>query len=636
MAITVIILPLLSALICFIGQKFLPKKSVIAVSITSMMVSAICSIFIYTKLAEPYHANISTWIELSDFTLNWAIYLDNLSAMMLCIVTIISAVVHIYSIGYMEKDPNFNRFMGYLSLFTFFMLMLVSADNFLQMFLGWEGVGVCSYLLIGFWYNKKSACKAADLALIVNRIADCALLFGILLIAYYSKSLNFIDVFSNPEYLINSGFNLQVCCCSFNLIDVICFLLFIGCMGKSAQIFFHVWLPEAMEGPTPVSALIHAATMVTAGVFLLIRCAPLFYFSPLVLDFICNIGLITCLFGALVAIVQDDIKKIIAYSTCSQLGYMFIACGISAYHAAIFHLCTHAFFKALLFLAAGNIIHITHVQDVKMMGGLRKKLPYTFLLFIIGSCAIMGVYPFAGFYSKESIIHTAYYKGYMKEFYISSFVAYLTAFYSMKIFYKVFFGPPKKTFETTHEASKIMLLPLIVLVIGSIISGYLGEHYLHLGEDNRYIIDAVGQMNLGDVARVELPFIIEFLPILMCAAGCLSSLIIYANGIEKIFEHNFFIKMIQSQFYIPCFYRIFVIKPYKIFAKFITLFDKNIVDNYGPGGMQKLFLLASKYLRHIHGGYIINYVLFTVIAIIALFSAIIIYFYTTPVFHLDL
>ena len=367
---SIIFLPLISSIIAAFSGKFIGEKIILIISSTLVSLSAILSILLFFDVLQNSYQNnliIFSWIDSGLLSVNWSIKVDALSSVMFVIVTFVSALVHIYSIGYMSHDPNKPRFIAYLSLFTFAMLSLVSADNFLQLFFGWEGVGLCSYLLIGFWFKKESANAAAIKAFLVNRVGDFGLALGIFLIFYLFGSLNFIDVFQEiPNNLQNETLFLGL---KFNSIDLICLLLFIGAMGKSAQIFLHTWLPDAMEGPTPVSALIHAATMVTAGVFLVVRCSPIFEYSQTILNLITIIGMLTAFFAATVAIVQTDIKKIIAYSTCSQLGYMFFATGVGAYNVAMFHLFTHAFFKALLFLGAGCVIHsFKNEQDINKMG----------------------------------------------------------------------------------------------------------------------------------------------------------------------------------------------------------------------------------------------------------------------------
>ncbi|MBC8303339.1 MAG: NADH-quinone oxidoreductase subunit L, partial [Pelagibacterales bacterium] len=385
----IIFLPLIGSIISGFFGNFLGSRNSEILTSLLVSISSFFSFLIFYKVFNQNYTNnlnILTWINSGTFNVNWSINIDALSSVMLVVVTLVSSLVHIYSIGYMSHDPHKQRFMSYLSLFTFSMLMLVTSDNFLQLFFGWEGVGLCSYFLIGFWFKKESANAAAIKAFIVNRVGDFGFALGIFLIFYLFGTVNYAEVFELiPQSLEKDLSFLGI---NINAVDLICILLFIGAMGKSAQIFLHTWLPDAMEGPTPVSALIHAATMVTAGVFLVVRCSPIFEYSPLALNIITVVGMSTAFFAATVALVQDDIKKIIAYSTCSQLGYMFFAAGVGAYNVAMFHLFTHAFFKALLFLGSGSVIHsFKDEQNINLMGGIWKKLPYTWILMIIGTLA---------------------------------------------------------------------------------------------------------------------------------------------------------------------------------------------------------------------------------------------------------
>ena len=479
MAYLIILLPLLGSILGYYSKPLGDRFSEIIPTLLVIASAILSAIVFYRGIIFDEYSNyiIFEWIKSGSFKVNWSVNIDPLSSVMLVVVTSVSSLVHIYSIGYMSHDPHRPRFMSYLSLFTFSMLMLVVSDNFLQLFFGWEGVGLCSYLLIGFWYKKESANNAAIKAFLVNRVGDFGFAIGIFLIFYFFGTVNYNEVFVKASELtvkeINFlGFNV-------NLITLICLTLFIGAMGKSAQFLFHTWLPDAMEGPTPVSALIHAATMVTAGVFLVVRCSPLFEYSQIALNFVAIIGMITALFAASVALVQNDIKKIIAYSTCSQLGYMFFAAGVGAYHVAIFHLFTHAFFKALLFLGSGSVIHaFKDEQDIRLMGGVWKKLPYTWLLMLIGTLALTG-FPFlSGFYSKDAIIEFAFFKNTTIGQYamtIGIFTAFLTAIYSWRLFFKTFHGSyNNKTLpiEKTHESPLVMLVPLVLLSIGAIFAGY--------------------------------------------------------------------------------------------------------------------------------------------------------------------
>ena len=440
-------------------------------------------------LRRLYFVSIGSWISSDTFQVNWAFYVDNLTMTMLLVVNIVSALVHLYSMDYMSHDPHLPRFMSYLSLFTFFMLMLVTGDNFVILFLGWEGVGLCSYLLISFWYTRLQANKAAIKALIVNRVADLALTIGMVLIFFVFNSLDFHVVFPLAPFFVNStfvflGYDLPV-------LTSICSLLFIGAMGKSAQIGLHTWLPDAMEGPTPVSALIHAATMVTAGVFLIIKCSPLFEYVPTVLSMITLVGATTAFFSATIGLVQNDIKKVIAYSTCSQLGYMVFACGLSNYHVSLFHLANHAFFKALLFLSAGAIIHsLSNEQDMRKYGGLLSLLPYTATMLLIGSLSLMG-FPFlTGFYSKDLILELALTKYTLEgsfAYCLGLITAFFTSFYSFRVFYMTFLyrtNTYRAVISHVHELPWKMALSLAVLSLGSIFLGYFAKDlFIGLGTD---------------------------------------------------------------------------------------------------------------------------------------------------------
>ena len=476
----ILFLPLIGSIIGYLGKSLTRYFAEVSTSLF-VSISAILSIIVFWNgIQNNIYGNyiIFEWISSGGFTANWSVNIDPLSSVMLVVVTFVSALVHIYSIGYMSHDPHKPRFMSYLSLFTFSMLALVVSDNFLQLFFGWEGVGLCSYLLIGFWYKKETANNAAIKAFIVNRIGDFGLAIAIFFIFFFFGTINFDEVFQATSQFTEKkiaflGFES-------NLITLICVFLFVGAMGKSAQFLLHTWLPDAMEGPTPVSALIHAATMVTAGVFLVVRCSPIFEYSQFALNLVTIVGMITAIFAASVALVQNDIKKIVAYSTCSQLGYMFFASGIGAYHVAMFHLFTHAFFKALLFLGAGSIIHaFKDEQDIRNMGGVRKKLPYTYIFMLLGTLALTG-FPFlSGFYSKDAIIEFAYLKNSSLGNYaavIGILTAFLTSIYSWRLFFKAFHGTynnKKIPLNETHESPLVMLIPLLFLGFGAIFSGYL-------------------------------------------------------------------------------------------------------------------------------------------------------------------
>ena len=492
--------PLIGAIIAGFGWRIIGDKGAQWVTTGLLFLCALLSWIVFLSHdGETHYIHVLDWVQSGTLDTAWAIRLDRLTAIMLIVVTTVSALVHLYSMGYMAHDSQFDeekesyrpRFFAYLSFFTFAMLMLVTADNLAQMFFGWEGVGLASYLLIGFYFRKPSANAAAIKAFVVNRIGDFGFALGIFALFYLTDSIRFDDVFAAAPELANT--QLTFLWTDWNAANLIAFLLFVGAMGKSAQLFLHTWLPDAMEGPTPVSALIHAATMVTAGVFLVCRMSPLFEYAPEAKMFVTFLGASTAFFAATVGLVQNDIKRVIAYSTCSQLGYMFVAAGVGVYSVAMFHLFTHAFFKAMLFLGAGSVIHgMHHEQDMRNYGGLRTKLPYTFWAMMIGTLAITGVgiplthIGFAGFLSKDAVIESAYAGtagGYA--FWMLVIAALFTSFYSWRLIFMTFYGKPrgdKHTHDHAHESPMTMLVPLGVLAIGSVFAGmvwygsFFGSH----------------------------------------------------------------------------------------------------------------------------------------------------------------
>ena len=609
--------PLLGSILGYFAKSLGDRYSEI-ITTTLVVISAVlsCIVFYNGAVHDAYgNYKILDWISSGNFKVNWSINIDPLSSIMLVVVTSVSSLVHIYSIGYMSHDPNKPRFMSYLSLFTFSMLMLVVSDNFLQLFFGWEGVGLCSYLLIGFWYKKESANNAAIKAFLVNRVGDFGLAIGIFLIFYYFGTVNYSEVFIKAADSIDKeisflGFNT-------NLITIICLSLFIGAMGKSAQFLFHTWLPDAMEGPTPVSALIHAATMVTAGVFLVVRCSPLFEYSQVALNFVAITGMITAVFAASVAIVQNDIKKIIAYSTCSQLGYMFFAAGVGAYHVAIFHLFTHAFFKALLFLGSGSVIHaFKEEQDIRLMGGVWKKLPYTWILMLIGTLALTG-FPFlSGFYSKDAIIEFAFFKSSSIGYYamtVGIFTAFLTAVYSWRLFFKTFHGNynnKSMLIEKMHESPLIMLLPLIILALGAVFAGYLfkemliGHDYLDFWKNSIFFVKKIEHLHLPFWLLLATPLLVVVaVPITYYLYIKDTSIL---SGLKKFNEplHNFLL----NKWYFDELYDFLFIKPLK-FIGFVLWKkgDQNIIDRYGPDGFSKVIKFFSNKAVKFQSGFIYDY-----------------------------
>jgi len=478
--------PLFGSAVAGLFGRAIGDRAAQAVTILCMLLASICGVSAFVALvyqgAPTGVVSLGTWVDAGTFHVSWALRYDALGAVMVAMVTVVSTLIHIYSVGYMgHEHPNW-RFFSYLSLFSFAMLMLVTADNLLQLFFGWEGVGLMSYLLIGYWYDRPSACAAAIKAFIVNRIGDLGFALGIALTFYTFGSIEFSTIFGNIAAHQNDLFSLFGTWRSYEVIGI---LLFIGAMGKSAQLGLHVWLPDAMEGPTPVSALIHAATMVTAGVFLMARMSPLLDYAPGALDFITFMGASTALFAATVGCVQNDIKRVIAYSTCSQLGYMFVAIGAGAYQSSMFHLLTHAFFKSLLFLAAGSVIHaMSGEQDMRKMGGIWNKIPLTYVMMWVGSLALAGVFPFAGYYSKDAIIedawaaHTAIGQ---YGFWCTLFAAALTGFYSWRLLLMTFHGRPHAdahTMEHVHESPPVMTVPLILLAIGALSTGFIFHNEL--------------------------------------------------------------------------------------------------------------------------------------------------------------
>ena len=613
----IIFLPLIGSIFGYLGRSITKFFSEIFTSFL-VSISAILSIIVFwngTQKSNYGNYKIIEWISSGDFVANWSINVDPLSSVMLVVVTFVSALVHIYSIGYMSNDPHKPRFMSYLSLFTFSMLVLVVSDNFLQLFFGWEGVGLCSYLLIGFWYKKETANNAAIKAFIVNRIGDFGLAVGIFLIFFFFGSINFEEVFqAAPQFiekkLLFFGFES-------NLITLICVFLFIGAMGKSAQFLLHTWLPDAMEGPTPVSALIHAATMVTAGVFLVVRCSPLFEYSQVALNVVTIVGMITAIFAASVALVQNDIKKIVAYSTCSQLGYMFFAAGVGAYHVAIFHLFTHAFFKALLFLGSGSVIHaFKDEQDIRNMGGVRKQLPFTYIFMLVGTLALTG-FPFlSGFYSKDAIIEFAYLRNSSLGNYavlVGIFTAFLTSIYSWRLFFKTFHGSynnKKIPINETHESPLVMLIPLFFLGIGALFAGFLFKETFIGHHSNDFWQTSIFFMN--EIKHDHIPlWLLLITPILVVISIPLSFYYYISN--TKILEefkntslplYNFLL----NKWYIDELYDVvFVNSAKKIGSFFWKKGDVGTIDRFGPDGISKLIKIISNKAGRLQTGFIYDY-----------------------------
>jgi len=631
----IVLLPLLGSIVSgFFGKKLGAKVCQILTS-SFVSISAILSLFIFYKVfVQDYSSNklIFNWISSGDFHVNWSIQIDPLTSVMLVIVSLISSIIHFYSIGYMSHDPHKPRFMSYLSLFTFAMFTLVSADNFLQLYFGWEGVGLCSYLLIGFWFKKPSANAAAIKAFIVNRVGDFGFAIGIFLIFFFYGTVNYNEVFQQTPLLLQK--EIIFLGIEFNLITLICLLLFFGAMGKSAQILLHTWLPDAMEGPTPVSALIHAATMVTAGVFLVVRCSPIFEYSQTALNVVAIVGMITAFFAASVALVQNDIKKIVAYSTCSQLGYMFFAAGVGAYHVAIFHLFTHAFFKALLFLGSGCVIHsFNEEQDIRSMGGVWKKIPYTYALMIIGTLALTG-FPFlSGYYSKDAIIEFAYLKGNTVGYYAASvgiFTALLTAMYSWRLIFKTFHGKynnKKNNLNSIQESPLIMLIPSCLLAIGAIITGILFKE-MFIGFDTQFWNNSI--LFLQTIQHDHPPTWLLVLTPLIVIVTIPTAYYLFVKN-ERILK-NFVLKnqllynFLINKWYFDDLYNFIFVEPIKKIGLFFwRRGDINTIDRYGPDGLSRLVKIISDKAVNFQSGYLYHYAFVMLIGFSILLTYLILY-----------
>ncbi|NBX85944.1 MAG: NADH-quinone oxidoreductase subunit L, partial [Proteobacteria bacterium] len=560
------------------------------------------------------------WLTVGGWQVSFGALLDRLSALMLIVVTTVSACVHVYSVGYMAEDPSRRRFFIYLSLFTFAMLMLVSAPNLVQMFLGWEGVGVCSYLLIGFWHHKASANAAAVKAFVVNRVADAAMLVGMFLLLGLFGSLNYADFLPRAGEL---AAELQ------NTLNLIALLIFIGAMGKSAQFGLHTWLPDAMEGPTPVSALIHAATMVTAGVFLLCRLSPLYEFTPEILQIVGWVGALTALFAATVGLTQRDIKRVIAYSTCSQLGYMFFAIGVSAYPAAMFHLATHAFFKALLFLGAGSVIHaMHHEQDIFKMGALRLALPVTYACMWIGSLALAGIPPFAGFFSKDAILESAFMApdGVGWGLYaVGTLGALLTAIYGFRIVFMAFNGEfmdkskhGKEAFAHAHEAPWAMLLPMLPLAVGAVVSGYLLKGMLDIAWWQGAIMILPVHSALENIHHT--PLVAKFLPLILAICGITLAWYLFAERREwpRKLAETFTLAYAFSlnKWWVDELYEFVWVRPTALLARGLAkVGDGVVIDGTVNGAAQTVGEMGA-WLRQGQTGYLYHYALAMMVAMV--------------------
>ncbi|MBN9056970.1 NADH-quinone oxidoreductase subunit L [Shinella sp. NM-101] len=648
----IVFLPLIGFLIAGLGGNAIGAKASEYITSGFMIVAAVLSWIVFFNVAmgetEMIKVSVLTWIQSGSLDVEWAFRVDTLTAVMLVVVNSVSTLVHVYSIGYMHHDPHRPRFFAYLSLFTFAMLMLVTSDNLLQMFFGWEGVGLASYLLIGFWYKKPSACAAAMKAFIVNRVGDFGFALGIFSVFVLFGSINFETIFATAatylpaegaadaaEPVINLfGMSLD----KSQALTATCLLLFMGAMGKSAQFLLHTWLPDAMEGPTPVSALIHAATMVTAGVFLVARMSPIFELSHDALMVVTLIGAITAFFAATVGLVQNDIKRVIAYSTCSQLGYMFVALGIGAYGAAIFHLFTHAFFKALLFLGAGSVIHaVDGEQDMRYMGGLRKHIPITFWMMTIGTLALTGVgipgtvIGFAGFFSKDAIIESTFAShspvaGFA--FALLVIAALFTSFYSWRLAFMTFFGKPRASADVmhhVHESPAVMLVPLFILGAGAIFAGVLfveyfyGHHYVEFWQGALFTLpenDLVNEYH-------HVPLWVKWSPFAAMAIGFVTAWYMYIRSPETpkylAEQHRGLYQFLLNKWYFDELYDAIFVRPAKALGTFLwKKGDGTVIDGFGPNGIAARVVDVTNRVVRLQTGYLYHYAFAMLLGIAAL------------------
>ena len=610
MYILVLLMPLLSAIISGLFGRKIGTKGAGVLTSCCIVISTIvsCYIFYETVLnSSVTYIKLWRWFDSELLTTYFGLQFDSLTSTMLIVITSVSALVHIYSIGYMSDDPHIPRFMSYLSLFTFLMIVLVTSDNYIQLFIGWEGVGLCSYLLINFWLTRIKANKAAIKAMLINRVGDIGLVLAMIKILEEFGALEFSTINS---ILSVSGDNKES-------VTIICLLLFLGAVGKSAQLGLHTWLPDAMEGPTPVSALIHAATMVTAGVFLIIRSGPLFEGSPLALIIVTILGALTAFFAATTGVVQNDLKKVIAYSTCSQLGYMVMICGLSNYSVSLFHLVNHAFFKALLFLSAGSVIHaVSDEQDMRKMGGLIKSIPLTYTMILIGSLSLMGFPYLTGFYSKDLILELTYDKYYIIfAYWLGGFSALLTAFYSIRLIYLTFItdsNSRKEDLLKVHESSWNIIIPLLLLAFGSIFVGYLGKEII-----------------LSNVVSPIISNLVKVVPLLLSLLGALLAFIVYNNVIVTEYKLNINVEIIQFirnlchaayTFFNSAWQFNYIINHFFVnniwkFGHLITyrIIDRGILEIIGPRGISNVLIKLTQVISNFQSGMVFNYALIMIV-----------------------
>ena len=615
-----IFLPLFGAVLAGLFGRTIGARASQIATCGAMGAAAVLSVVVFNEVVlqgEVATITLFDWFSSGDLDVDWLLRFDELTAVMVFVVCVVSFLIHVYSIGYMAHDPHVPRFFAYLSLFTFFMLALVTADNFLQMFFGWEGVGLVSYLLIGFWYRRPAANAAAIKAFLVNRVGDFGFALGILAIFLMFDTVSFDAVFTGTPAMVDA--ELTFLGHSFDFLEVVCILLFVGAMGKSAQFLLHTWLPDAMEGPTPVSALIHAATMVTAGVFMVARLSPVFEYAPIALSVVTFFGATTAIFAATIAITQTDIKRVIAYSTCSQLGYMFFACGVSAYSAGIFHLTTHAFFKALLFLGAGAVIHaMSDEQDMRKMGGIWRAIPLTYALMWIGSLALAGIFPFAGFFSKDIILESAFaaHTGLgTYAFGLGILAAFLTAFYSWRLLFMTFHGWPRadeRVMAHVHEAPPVMWVPLIGLAIGAIAIGYLMLPMVSADVDfwGTSILVLPTHTALAEAHHVA--FWVKALPMAVGVLGIAGAYLFYVlrpewPAIVAARGRPVYLFLL-NKWYFDELYDVLFVRPARYLGRNLwKRGDGAVIDGIGPDGLAAVTLSVARRAVRLQSGYIYHY-----------------------------
>ncbi|SHE19146.1 NADH-ubiquinone oxidoreductase chain L [Bathymodiolus brooksi thiotrophic gill symbiont] len=634
---TIALSPLLGAIIAGFFGRMLGRTATHTITVLGVLVSTVLALMVFNyhvlEQGAIFNQNLYTWMQIGELNISVGFLVDNLTAVMLVVVSFVSLMVHIYTIGYMHDDKDYTKFFSYISLFTFSMFMLVMSNNFMQLFFGWEAVGLVSYLLIGFWHHKESAIEANLKAFLVNRVGDFGFLLGIGLVLAFSGSLDYAEVFSSLDNTLNQQL------WGMDLITVICLLLFVGAMGKSAQVPLHVWLPGSMEGPTPISALIHAATMVTAGIFMVSRMSPMFEMSDVALTVVMIVGAITALFMGLLGIVQNDIKKVVAYSTLSQLGYMTVALGVSAYSVAIFHLMTHAFFKALLFLGAGSVIvAMHHQQDIRNMGGLRKKMPITYWTGLVGTLALIGFPGFSGFYSKDMIIEAVHFSNlpYADWVYYAVVAGvFITAFYSLRLFFLVFHGQSRvdpHTESHLHESPLSITIPLIMLAIPSAIIGYFTiEPMLFMGWlDNAITVTSshlpmAGLRNEFHGATAMIFHAVQTVPFWMMIGGIATAWIFsiyrtqWADWVQKKFSIIDYV--LQSLYGFDRFNEIVFVKGIKKLGNFLwKISDSALIDSIIVNGSAKFVGFIASIVRPIQTGYVYHYAFFMIFSLLIILT----------------